>query len=213
VLAGLRRATGTLSIGDEDVTRLSPAERYARGLAYVPADRRSVGTVASLDISQNCVLGQCDDFCTSGGVLLDLARIRSHAEAVVESFDVRTPGTDLLAGKLSGGNLQKLLLGRELLRHPKLLVVEQPTRGLDVGATEYVRSKILEARQGGAAVLLISSELEEILALSDRIAVIYEGQIMGVLPNDQVDVRQVGLMMAGSRVGADDAQHEGGHLA
>jgi simple sugar transport system ATP-binding protein len=182
-------------------------------LAYVPADRRSVGTVSSLDIAQNCVLGQCDDFCTPGGILLDLGKIHNHAEAVVESYDVRTPGVALQAGKLSGGNLQKLLLGRELTRQPKLLVVEQPTRGLDVGATDYVRSKLLEARQGGAAVLLISSELEEILALSDRIAVIYEGQIMGVVPNENVDVRYIGLMMAGSRREPARSQVVGGDFA
>jgi simple sugar transport system ATP-binding protein len=101
--------------------------------------------------------------------------------------------------KLSGGNLQKLMLGRELTRNPELLIVEQPTRGLDVGATEYVRNTILEARQRGAAVLLISSELDEILALSDRIAVMYEGEIMGTLQTeDSRDVRLIALMMTGS---------------
>jgi simple sugar transport system ATP-binding protein len=199
-LAGLRGLTkGTITITGEDVTKLPPARRYAKGMAYVPADRRGVGTIATQDLCCNCILGQCDDFSTAGGWVLSGERIREYTQQVISAFDVRTPGTGLAARKLSGGNLQKLLLGRELLREPKLLVVEQPTRGLDVGATEYVRARILDARREGAAVLLISSELDEILELSDRIAVMYEGRIMGVVPNDNPDVRLIGLMMAGSR--------------
>jgi simple sugar transport system ATP-binding protein len=198
-LAGLRKVhSGRITIAGSDVTRQPPAKRYAKGMAYVPADRRGVGTVSTQDLCCNCILGQCEEFSTGGGWVLSRPKILQHAARVVSTFDVRTPGTDLVAGKLSGGNLQKLLLGRELMRQPKLLVVEQPTRGLDVGATEYVRARILEARQGGSAVLLISSELEEILELSDRIAVMYEGQIMGMLPNEDPDIRLIGLMMAGS---------------
>lgn len=204
-LAGLRPATrGTISVAGLDVTGLPPLRRYSRGLAYVPADRRGVGCIGSLSVAQNSILGRCQEFTIAGGLLLSGARVRRHASELVASFDVRCPGVDVAASKLSGGNLQKLMLGRELTRRPKVLVVEQPTRGLDVAATEYVRNTILEARRSGAAVLLVSSELDEVLALSDRISVIYEGRIMATLQNDQhLDVRMIGLMMAGANRDVD----------
>jgi simple sugar transport system ATP-binding protein len=198
-LAGLRDAeSGKIVIGDRDVTSLPPAKRYAQGVSYVPADRQGMGCVNSLDVACNSILGQCSDFAAAGGLVLRNQHIERHARELVSRFDVRCPGTSTLAGKLSGGNLQKLMLGRELMRHPKVMIVEQPTRGLDVGATEYVRQRILEARKSGAAVLLISSELDEILSLSDRIAVIYEGQIVGTVPNENVNIQDLGLMMAGA---------------
>jgi len=208
-LAGLRVATrGTISVAGLDVTGLPPLRRYSRGLAYVPADRRGVGCIESLSVAQNSILGRCREFTVAGGLVLSRARVRRHASELVASFDVRCPGVDVAASKLSGGNLQKLMLGRELTRRPKVLVVEQPTRGLDVAATEYVRNTILEARRSGAAVLLVSSEMDEILALSDRILVIYEGRIMATLQNDQhLDVRMIGLMMAGG--GCDVAAQAG----
>jgi simple sugar transport system ATP-binding protein len=199
VLAGLRDAEkGAILIEEGNVTNLPPAKRYAQGVSYIPADRQGMGCVNSLDIACNSILGQCSDFTAAGGLVLRNQDIERHAQELVSRFDVRCPGTSTVAGKLSGGNLQKLMLGRELMRRPKVMIVEQPTRGLDVGATEYVRKRILEARQNGAAVLLISSELEEILSLSDRIAVIYEGQIVGTVRNDNVNIQDLGLMMAGA---------------
>jgi len=199
VLAGLRPASkGKVILTGHDVTNAPPSQRYSRGMAYVPAERRAVGCVESLDVACNCILGRPSDFTTAKGWLLARSELRRYAEELVSDFDVRTPSTEVLAAKLSGGNLQKLLLGRELMRDPKLLVAEQPTRGLDVGATEYVRSKILEARRDGAAILLVSSELEEILALSDRISVIYEGEIVGTVRAEEADLQLIGLMMAGS---------------
>jgi len=118
---------------------------------------------------------------------------------VVEHYDVRTPSVSFVARKLSGGNLQKVVLGRELTRQPRVLVVEQPTRGLDVGATEYVRRQLLHERDRGAAILLITADLEEIQALSDRIAVIYKGEIMGTIQAEGADIQSLGLMMAGMR--------------
>jgi simple sugar transport system ATP-binding protein len=206
-LAGLRDAeSGKIVIGEQDVTGLPPAKRYAQGVSYVPADRQGMGCVNSLDIACNSILGQCSDFATAGGLVLRNQQIERHARELVSRFDVRCPGTSTVAGKLSGGNLQKLMLGRELMRHPKVMIVEQPTRGLDVGATEYVRQRILEARESGGAVLLISSELDEILSLSDRIAVIYEGEIVGTVPNQDVNIQDLGLMMAGAHKNGENVE-------
>lgn len=165
----------------KDLTRHSPAARRASHLGYIPADRRQVGSIGPLSIAYNAVLGTLRRYTTWGGLFLNPGHIDRHARHLVNEFDVRTPSIHFEAGKLSGGNLQKVVLGRELLARPTALVVEQPTRGLDVGATEYVHRQLLAERSRGAALLLISAELEEILALSDRIAVLYQGKIMGVL--------------------------------
>jgi ABC-type uncharacterized transport system ATPase subunit len=131
--------------------------------------------------------------------LINERRMKDHAEALVKRYDVRAPGISFEAGKLSGGNLQKVVLGRELMREPRALIVEQPSRGLDVGATEYIQQQLLAERDKGKAILLISTELEEILALSDRIAVIYRGEIMGIVDAAGADIEAIGLMMAGTR--------------
>jgi general nucleoside transport system ATP-binding protein len=200
VIAGLREVKkGQVTITGEDATRISTHDRYGMGMSYVPADRREVGCVQSLAIEKNSILGRLDEFVTGDKIFLDDKKIQQHAEDLVSRFDVRTPHVGVHAGKLSGGNLQKLILGRELGRSPKVLVIEQPTRGLDVGAIEYVHARILDARKERAGVLLISAELDEIFTLSDRIAVIYEGEIMGFLQPDEVDIELIGLMMAGTR--------------
>lgn len=197
-LAGLRKVkSGRIHVNSKDVTDEPTAKRYANGMVYVPADRRMVGTVQSIDIAWNSILGRPDEFTSAKGLLLDAHKIEEHANQIVSQFDIRTPGINVKVEKLSGGNLQKLLLGRELVKHPKLLIVEQPTRGLDVGATEYIRNQILEAQVTGTAVLLISSELDEILDLSDRIAVIYEGKIMGIVKSGEAERSKIGFMMAG----------------
>ena len=197
-LAGMRPASGgRILLSREDVTRLSVSDRHTRGMGYIPADRREVGCIQSLDIAKNSILGRTKEFSGRGAILLDAAKIRKHAEDLVSTYDIRTPNIRVLSGKLSGGNLQKLLLGRELSRDPKVLIIEQPSRGLDVGATEFIHSKIIDARQNNATVLLISSELDEILNLCDRIIVIYEGKIMGTLQGGEIDIETIGLMMAG----------------
>ena len=202
-LMGLRPVeAGQVTLAKKDLTRHSPAARRASHLGYIPADRRQVGSIGPLSIAYNAVLGTLRRYTTWGGLFLNPGHIDRHARHLVNEFDVRTPSIHFEAGKLSGGNLQKVVLGRELLARPTALVVEQPTRGLDVGATEYVHRQLLAERCRGAALLLISAELEEILALSDRIAVLYQGEIMGVLTagaqesNSQIEL--LGLMMAGS---------------
>jgi simple sugar transport system ATP-binding protein len=137
------------------------------------------------------------------GVFLDLREIARYSDDLIGKFQVKTPSRDTLAKNLSGGNIQKVVLARELSRQPRAIIAAQPTRGLDIGATEYVRAQLLKQRQAGAAILLISEDLDEILALSDRIAVIYEGRIMDILPREEATPKKLGLLMAG--VGLDEA--------
>ena len=169
-------------------------------MAYVPADRRKVGSVSELSVALNTILGNINHYTTAGNLIIQDLQVREHAEELGERFDVRPRNLTLDAGKLSGGNLQKVVLGREIMHEPSLLIVEQPSRGLDVGATEYVRRQLLTERDRGTAIFLISAELEEILALSDRIAIIYEGEIMGVINSDEAVVEGIGLMMGGTRL-------------
>jgi simple sugar transport system ATP-binding protein len=148
-----------------------------------------------LSIADNAVLGQHRYFAKRG--IRDFRAIREHAAALMKRFDVRVSGMEVPAGKLSGGNLQKVILGREVMRAPRVLVVEQPTRGLDVGAIQVVWRELIAQRAAGMAILLISAELEEILNLSDRVAVIHDGHIMGIVEATDADATEIGLMMAG----------------
>jgi simple sugar transport system ATP-binding protein len=199
---------GEVRVGSHEVTHLSPSEHHEHGLAHIPADRRHVGSVAELGIDDNAILGEHRNYTWLNRMLRDEGRIRRHAEALVKRFDVRTPGITFPAGKLSGGNLQKLVLGREMMRDPRALVVEQPTRGLDVGAIEAIWAELLAARGAGKAILLISAELEEILNLADRVAVIHAGRIMGIVDGDKADLESLGLMMAGrASAGEGSASH------
>lgn len=193
---------GQVMVDGVAVTRLSPAAHRDAGIAYIPADRRKVGSVGSMSIGHNSILGRAFDFAHRGRLLFHQQRVTSHATKLVEHYNVRTPGIDFVAGKLSGGNLQKVVLGREVMRQPRLLIVEQPTRGLDIGATDYVRQQLLAERERGAAILLISAELEEIVRLSDRIAVLYKGAIMGMIEGANADMETIGLMMAGTKLEA-----------
>lgn len=199
-LMNLRPAmSGRISLMGRDMTDASPAEHIAARMAYVPADRRHVGTVPELSVGLNTILGDHRTYANRFD-LLDFPRIRSFAARLMERFDVRPADPSYPAGKLSGGNLQKVQLGRAITGDPLVLIVEQPTRGLDVGAIEAVWSEILAQRDAGKAVLIISAELQEILNLSDRIAVIYEGRILGIVENGPEavpDVDRIGRMMAG----------------
>ena len=191
---------GRVTAGPEDVTSRSPAAHRAAGLAYVPADRRHVGSVAALTVADNAILGTHRERTRAGGLIRDGAASRAFAGRLVARFGVRAASLDVEAATLSGGNLQKLVLGREMMRDPRVLVVEQPTRGLDVGAIETIWAELLRARAAGVAVLMISAELEEIINLSDRIAVMFEGRIMGIVDAAEVDLQTIGLMMAGTRL-------------
>jgi simple sugar transport system ATP-binding protein len=207
-LMNLRPITeGRVSANGVDVTHTSSAAHRSAGMAYIPADRRKVGSVSDLSIANNAILGNLEHYTTVGNLLINNSQVKAHAEALVERFDVRPPNIALDAGKLSGGNLQKVVLGREVMHKPSMLIAEQPTRGLDVGATEFVRRQLLAERDQGSAILLISAELEEILALSDRIAIIHQGEIMGVIDSVEAEVEAIGLMMGGTR--AEDLPLEG----
>lgn len=199
-LMNLRPVTrGKILIEGKEITHLSTARHRFERMAYIPADRRNVGTVGTMSIKYNSILGD-EHLNAVANIFLDEPRIKSHAEELVKHYNVKAPNISIQAGNLSGGNLQKVVLGRELMRKPNVLVIEQPTRGLDVGAIEYIQKQIIAERDRGAAILLISADLEEIMTLSDQIAVIYKGQIMGTVAASDADITNIGLMMAGTPI-------------
>jgi simple sugar transport system ATP-binding protein len=201
-LMGLRPATGVVRLDGRDVTGASPRERLRAGVAYIPEDRQEDGIVADFSVADNLVLDTFDRPPYASGIALNLPAIRSRAASLVSEFDVRTSSIDTLVGTLSGGNQQKVILAREVGRSVRLLIACQPTRGLDVGSIEFVHRRIVAERDAGTAVLIVSSELDEIYALADQIAVMYEGKITGIRP-PTVPVTELGLLMAG--ISADDA--------
>jgi simple sugar transport system ATP-binding protein len=194
VLSGTRHSTaGQVTVMGQDLTNADPASLMAAGVGRIPEDRHA-SVVNGMSVAQNMALEHLENFINNG--MLDHRHIRRHAEKLIEQYQIKaSPGDKIRT--LSGGNMQKVILARVFERDPKVIVVSQPTRGLDVGATEYVRGKLLEQRDRGAAILLISEDLDEILELSDRIAVIYEGEIMGILPASQADTERLGLLMSG----------------
>lgn len=187
---------GTITLDGVDMAHLSIRQRLEAGLGYVPEDRFEDGMITSFSIAENMILDQYYHKPFSGGVALDLNTVSSHAEQLREEFDVRVTSVHDPISTLSGGNQQKVILARELSRPLRVLMVSQPTRGLDVGSIEFVHSRIVEERDKGTAVVVISTELDEVVALADRIAVMYRGRIIGIVPADTPrDV--LGLMMAG----------------
>lgn len=196
VLDGTRPCTaGRITVMGQEITDADPAGVMAAGVGRIPEDR-DASVVGEMTVAQNMALEHLNQFVHNG--MLNHGRIRQHTERLIADYQIKaSPGDKVRT--LSGGNLQKVILSRVLERNPKVLVVSQPTRGLDVGATEYVRRKLLQQRQREAAVLLISEDLDEILELADRIAVIYEGEIMGILPAAEADAEQLGLLMSGVR--------------
>jgi simple sugar transport system ATP-binding protein len=196
VLAGTRPCTaGQITVLGRDVTNADPTTTMAAGVGRIPEDRHA-SVVGEMSVAQNMALEHLDDFGRNG--MLDHGRMRERAEQLIAKYQIKAKPGDKIR-TLSGGNMQKVILARVLERNPQVILVSQPTRGLDVGATEYVRGKLLEQRDRGAAILLISEDLDEILELSDRIAVIYEGEIMGILPAAEADTERLGLLMAGVR--------------
>ena len=172
--------------------------RRARGIAHVPEDRQGEGLVMEFFAWENMVLGyhRAPEYRKSA-VLMDRSGIRSETARKMAQFDVRPPNPALPARSFSGGNQQKLVLAREMTRDPELLLVGQPTRGVDIGAIEFIHRRLIEMRDAGKAILLVSAELEEILALADRIVVMHEGRIVGEMPTAEADRRKIGLLMAG----------------
>ena len=203
VLCGLiMPERGRIRILETDVTNHKPRDMTVMNVGRIPEDRATMGLLPSLTIWENLILETYhrDPFSRRG--VLRRKVMSAFAQKLVEEFDIRTPGVEVAVGSLSGGNQQKVILARELHHNPEALIVANATRGLDVGAIEYTYQRILQGRDQGAGILLISSDLEEILCLSDRIAVIHGGQIMGEIPADQVDQSIVGMMMTGTRLEA-----------
>jgi simple sugar transport system ATP-binding protein len=198
VLAGLRKPVGgRVRLDGEDITHATSLMRWKLGIGYIPADRISMGSIAGFSLVENIAMNYYfDDEYYHRGVL-DSKKIRELTEDIIAEYDVATPNADIVAKSLSGGNLQKLILARVLSRKPRLVIVDLPTQGLDVGATEFVRNKLVHAKKQGAGVLLISEDLDEVLSLSDWVAPMYEGRLMGVLPGEQANRELVGAMMAG----------------
>ena len=203
-IVGLRRPkSGSISLRDKDITHASPHATIEAGVSHVPEDRHRRGLVLEFDLAENLVLGdQAGPPYASGGVMHTKV-IDETARTRVADYDVRTPSIRVLAGALSGGNQQKLVLARELGRNPDLLIAAQPTRGLDVGAIEFVHKRILAERDSGKAVLLVSMELEEIMSLSDRILVMYEGKVAVEFSAGEADAERIGFFMTGG------AKHSG----
>jgi simple sugar transport system ATP-binding protein len=198
-ITGLRRSSGgSVRIGGRDITNQSARVIAALGISHVPEERIKFGIVPNLLIYENAVLKQHRNRLFSRVFFMNYDSIRGHAAGIVRDYRVDTPSIDLPMRKLSGGNIQKLILGREISGEHALLVAAHPTYGLDVGATEYIRNLLLERRESGKAVLLVSEDLEEIFELSDRIAVMFAGRLMGVLDRSTATTEQVGLLMGGS---------------
>lgn len=201
VMAGLRKpSSGRIFLEGEDVTGLDAGTLTERMLSYIPEERMRDGMISNFSVAENMILREHKQPIFSKSGFLKLKDISEHTDQLINQFQVKTPSHKTLAKSLSGGNIQKIVLARELSRKPRAIIAAQPTRGLDIGAAEYVREQLLKQRKDGTAVLLISEDLDEIFALSDRIAVIYEGRIMDILDRDEATRENVGLLMAGVKL-------------
>jgi len=202
-LAGLvpaARTSGSIRLAGDDISSLDARQRKERGIAHIPEDRHRRGLLLDFDLAENSILGVQRSRPMAvgpGGVWLDEAAIHQRAERIVHDFDVRPPNIALPARSLSGGNQQKLIIGRELDLHPRLLLVAQPTRGVDIGAIEFIHRQILALRDGGCAVLLVSAELEEVTALADRLLVLHQGKIVREVDPARTTTAEIGLLMTG----------------
>ncbi len=197
-LAGLRKTeSGTIILNGKDVTKLSSAKRWQMGMGYIPSDRNDVGSIADFSLVLNTTMNYYfdNDYFRRG--VLDYEKLRRLTDEIIAEYDVKTPNADVRAKNLSGGNLQKLILARVLSRSPRLVIASLPTQGLDIGAIEFVRNKLIEAKVNKAAVLLVSEDLDEVFSISDWIAPMYEGRFMGIVPTDDAKRENVGAMMAG----------------
>lgn len=201
VLAGLRPVdSGSIMLNGKDITHLGTRERMYQGLTHIPEDRHKRGLVLQFSLMENFLLGFEDSRPYIRGPFLDYKVAKEFASNSIKKFDVRTPGLDVLGQTLSGGNQQKLIVAREMQREPKILIASQPTRGLDVAATEFVHNQLVDLRGKNKAILLVSMELSEILDLSDRILVMYAGEIVGSFNAGEATAEQLGLLMAGGRL-------------
>jgi ABC-type uncharacterized transport system ATPase subunit len=198
-IVGLRSLrAGRVLLGTRDVTRLGTKGTLHAGVSFIPADRHRMGAILELPVSDNLVLSDYDRPPFARGILRRFQAIWQYALNAIKAFDIRTEGPGQALGSLSGGNQQKVVVARELSTDPRVLIASQPTRGVDVGSIEFIHRQIVARRDEGLAVLLVSSELDEVLSLADRVAVIYGGRIVGVLEGDAVERERIGLMMAGA---------------
>jgi simple sugar transport system ATP-binding protein len=197
-IAGLRPVTGgRVEMIGQDMTDWSPGRRSAAALGYIPEERMRDGIVQEFSVAENMMLDGHMRPPYSNGFFLNFGAIAATTKRLVQDFAIRTPSIDTPTRSLSGGNIQKIILARELSRDPAVLVAAQPTRGVDIGATEYIHQRLLDQRGHGTGTLLISEDLDEVLALADRIAVLYEGRVMAVLPRAEATPERLGLLMAG----------------
>jgi simple sugar transport system ATP-binding protein len=199
-IAGLRRPTqGQILVDDREVTGWQPDRLIQQGLAYISEERFRDGVVKDLTVEENLMLEQHGEppFCR--GIFLNFPKIAEHTRGLIKDYEIKTPSRQTPLRNLSGGNIQKMILARELSRKPGVLIASQPTRGVDIGSTEYIHQRLTAQRAQGTATLLISEDLDEVRNLSDRIAVMYEGQVIGVVGRNEATTEQLGLMMAGVR--------------
>jgi len=198
-IVGLRPArTGHIRLGPRDVTRRSTRTRLHSGVGLIPADRHRQGIILELPIADNLILNRYDLPPYERWMVRQFRAIRATADRLIKTFDIRAQSPDQAASSLSGGNQQKLVVARELGTDPKVLIASQPTRGVDVGSIEFIHRQIVTQRDAGLGVLLVSAELDEVLALADRVAVMYRGRIVAVLAGEEVDRDRIGLLMAGA---------------
>ncbi len=199
-LTGMMKVdSGKIFINGKETTHMKPARLLEHGLSHIPPDRQKTGLILGFSIEENLVNKEISKSPFSKFGILNQKEIRSNAKNKIKSFDIRGGIPDTSAGQLSGGNQQKIIIAREIGRNPKLIIAIQPTRGLDISAIEFVWKELIRQRNGGAAILLISTELEEIIALSDRIEVIFEGKFTGTIEGHNVNPLDIGLQMAGNR--------------
>ncbi len=198
VLVGVRRAqAGQVLLDGEDITNISPQQIIAKGISHIPEDRIRMGLIPNFTVAENLILGNQRLPPYRRGLNINARYVREFAQTCVASYEIATPSIDQKTKYLSGGNLQKVILARELQHIPRVLLANQPSRGLDVGVIEYVHCRLLEMRRSGAAILLFSEDLDEILSLSDRIMVLFKGQNMGTFRAEEARVDTIGLLMAG----------------
>jgi simple sugar transport system ATP-binding protein len=206
VITGLRPCRGRVVVDGEDVANRPVRRAIGHGVAHVPEDRTGVGTAPNLSLVDNLIMKRYRAAPIAHGWALDMGAARGVATRLKDGYDIVAPSIDTEARLLSGGNLQRLILAREIESQPRLMIAVQPTRGLDVGAIESTHRLLLERRAAGAAILLISEDLDEILTLSDRVAVMYEGRIAGLFDAGDADVGRIGLLMTGG--GAEPSSSE-----
>jgi simple sugar transport system ATP-binding protein len=200
VLTGLRKTeSGSITLDGQDMTHKKNRDFIYAGVAHIPQDRLLRGLILDFPLYENMLLGYQDTKPFANGMMLNFQEARNWTASLLEAYDIRAPGVETAAGTLSGGNQQKVIIAREFERNPKILIASQPTRGLDVGAMEFVHHQIMKVKEEGKAVLLVSLELSEVMNLSDRILVIYEGQIQGEFKAGEVEEAELGLMMAGGK--------------